>query len=92
MGDDAATTEEISQYNQRARRNRTVEDHHGGALAVGELHGAHPVGGRRQPGPLYVEGKETVPRESASRPLERGGGGPIEEVTPKQLFPSTSSK
>src|SRR5262249_47824863 len=49
VGNDATTAEKIGQYNQRARRDGTVEDHHGGALAVGELHGAHAVGGRRRP-------------------------------------------
>ena len=56
MGDDATASEEISQYNQRAGRDGAVKDHHGGALAVGKLQGAHAVAGRRQPGRLDVEG------------------------------------
>ena len=43
VDDDATATEEIGQYNQRARRDGAVEDHHGDALTVGELHGAHAV-------------------------------------------------
>ena len=78
MGDDATATEEIGQYNQRARRDGAVEDHHGGALAVGELHGAHAVGGRRQPGGLHVEGEETVARKSLFEAVERGGHEPVE--------------
>ena len=63
VSDDATATEEIGQYNQRARRDGAVEDQHGGALAVRELHGAHAVAGRRQPGRLDVEGEETVARK-----------------------------
>ena len=73
VGDDATATEEIGQYNQRARWDGAVEDHHGGALAVGELHGAHAVAGRRQPGGLDVEGEETVARKSLFEAVERGG-------------------
>ena len=74
VDDDATATEEIGQYNQRARRNGTVEDHHGGALTVGELHGAQTVAGRRQPGRFHVEGEESVARKSRlrDRPAWRG--------------------
>ena len=43
VGDDATATEEIGQHNQSARWDGAVEDHHGGALTVGELHGAQAV-------------------------------------------------
>ena len=73
VDDDATATEEIGQYNQRARRNRTVEDHHGGALTVGELHGAQTVAGRRQPGRFHVEGEESIARKSRFEIVQRGG-------------------
>ena len=78
VDNDATTAEEIGQYNQRARRDRAVEDHHGGALAVGELHGAHAVGDRRQPGRLHVEGEESVARKSVFETVERGGEKTVE--------------
>ena len=78
VDDDATTAEEIGQYNQRARRNRTLEDHHGGALAVGELHGAQTVAGRRQPGRFHVEGEEAIARKSRFEIVQRGGEKPFE--------------
>ena len=87
VDDDATATEEIGQYNQRARWNRTVEDHHGGALAVGELHGAQAVAGRRQPGRFHVEGEESVARKSLFEIVQRGGESPSRAGTPKRLFP-----
>jgi hypothetical protein len=78
VGDDATASEEISQYNQRAGRDGAVKDHHGGALAVGKLQGAHAVAGRRQPGSLDVEGEESVARKSLFEAIERGGDEPFE--------------
>ena len=78
VNDDAATTEEIGQYNQRARRNRTLEDHHGGALTVGDLHGAQTVADRRQPGRFDVEGEESIARKSRFEIVQRGGREPVE--------------
>ena len=93
VDDDATATEEIGQYNQRARRNGTVEDHHGDALTVRELHGAHAVAGRRQPGRLDVEGEESIAREGALRDRQAWRAGARRgQGTPKQLFPSTTLK
>jgi hypothetical protein len=78
VGDDATAMKEIGQYNQRARWNGAVEDHHGGALTVGKLHGAHAVAGRRQPGSLDVEGEESVARKSLFEAVERGRHKPVE--------------
>ena len=86
VGDDATATEEIGQYNQRARRNGAVEDHHGGALAVGKLHGAHAVAGRRQPGRLDVEGEEAIARKSLFEVVERGGHEPVEGWATQATF------
>ena len=87
VGDDATATKEIGQYNQRARRNGAVEDHHGDALPVGELHGAHAVGGRRQPGRLDVEGEESVARKSLFEIVERGGEKTVEGSHTQATFP-----
>ena len=92
VDDDATAAEEIGQYNQRARRNRTLEDHHGGALTVGELHGAQTVAGRRQPGRFHVEGEESIARKSRFEIVQRGGESPSRVGTPKRLFPHTTSK
>ena len=73
MGNDAAATEEISQHNQRARRDGTIENHQGGALTVSKLHSAQTVAGRGQPGRFHVEGKETIPREAPLELIQRGG-------------------
>jgi hypothetical protein len=78
VGNDPTPAEEIGQYNQRARRDWAVEDHHGGALAVGKLHGAHAVAGRRETGSLHVEGEESVARKSLFEAIERGGDEPFE--------------
>ena len=86
VGDDATATEEISQYNQRACRDGAVEDHHGGALAVRELHGAQPVGDRRQPGRLHVEGEESIARKSLFETVERGGREPVEGTYTQTTF------
>ena len=77
MGNDAAATEEISQHNQRARRDGAIEDPDSDVLAVEKLHGAHSVAGRRQPDGLDVEGASTA----GSRPM----GAP----TPRRTGPST---
>src|SRR5262245_52794259 len=86
VGNDAATAEEIGQYNQRARWNGAVEDHHGRALTVGKLHGAHAVTGRRQPGGLNVEGEETVPREALLEAVERRGHEPVDGWATQATF------
>ena len=86
VGNDAATAEEIGQYNQRARWDGAVEDHHGGALTVGKLHGAHAVAGRRQPGGLNVEGEETVARKSLLEAVERRGHEPVEGWATEATF------
>jgi len=78
VGNDTATAEEIGQYNQRARRNRAIKDHCGDTLAVGELHGADAVAGRRQAGGLDVEGEETVARKSVFEAIKRGGKKTVE--------------
>jgi hypothetical protein len=86
VDNDAAAQEEIGQYNQCARWNGVVKDHHGDALAVGKLHGAHAVGGRRQATGLHVEGKETVTREARFERIQRDGYEPLEGGwTPKNF-------
>jgi hypothetical protein len=86
LDDDATATEEIGQYNQRARRDGAVEDHHGDALAVRKLHGAHAVAGRRQPGSLGVEGEETVARKSVLEAVKRDGREPFEDRSTQRNF------
>src|SRR5262249_33789215 len=78
VSDDAATTEKIGQYNQSACRNGAVEDHHGGALTVGKLHGAETVGSRLEPRRFHVESEETVPRKEPLETIERGEREPFE--------------
>ena len=77
VGYDAAPAKKIGQYNQSVCRDGTVEDHHGGPLAVGNLHGAQTVAGRQQPGRFHVEGEETIPRKALLKTVERGGCEPL---------------
>ena len=89
VGDDATAGEEIGQYNQRVRRDGAIEDHQGDVLAVRELHRAHPIAGRGQPGRLDVEGEETVAREGVVEAVKRDGEEPLEgRRHPSGTFPS----
>ena len=87
MDDDATAMEEIGQYNQRVRRNRTVKDHHGDALTVSELHGAQAVAGRRQPGGFNVEGEESIARKDLFKDVQRGGQKGVKGRHPQSTFP-----
>jgi hypothetical protein len=87
VGDDAATLEEISQHNQRARRDRSIKDHHGGVLAVRKLHRAETIAGSIEPRRFHVEGKETVTREALFKTVKRDGREPLGASHTRTTFP-----
>jgi hypothetical protein len=56
------------------------------ALAVGKLHGAQAVAGRRQPRGLDVEGEKLVARKGLFEVSERGGYKSIEVTRTQTIF------